>query len=287
MTDVPIVSRVSLCPGVCRVDVETTVDNYAQDHRLRVHFPVPAIVDHAHTEAHFHVARRPVSQVPAEADTRDWVEQPVPTVPQRGWADVSDGQVGLMVANRGLPEVEFIPDGAETVIALTLLRCVGWLSRDDLHCRQGPAGPRHFTPEAQCPGRHVFHYALIPHAGDWNQAHAQAEAFRVPPRAVAATVHAGPLPPVASLVQAEPATFVLTAIKQPAEGGSPGLIVRGVNLSDRPSTVRLRPWRDFSRIAQVNLNEVLVEPLLPDDDGAVTIPTRPWEIVTVRWRGET
>ena len=48
---VPIVSRVSLYPGVQRVDIETTVDNHAQDHRLRVQFPLPAEVDHAHTEA--------------------------------------------------------------------------------------------------------------------------------------------------------------------------------------------------------------------------------------------
>ena len=54
-----------------------------------------------------------------------------------------------MVANRGLPEVEFIPEGNETHIALTLLRCVGWLSREDMHCRRGHAGPELPTPEAQ------------------------------------------------------------------------------------------------------------------------------------------
>jgi hypothetical protein len=282
--DLPIVSRVSLYPGVRRIEVETTVDNRAQDHRLRVHFPVPASVDHAHTEAHFHVARRPVSKTSEVSETSEvWVEQPVPTVPQRGWADVSDGRVGLMVANRGLPEVEFIPDGDETVIALTLLRCVGWLSRDDMHCRQGHAGPELPTPEAQCPGRHTFHYALIPHSGGWEGARAQAEAFRAPLRAVAAGVHGGPLPPVASLVRAAPPSFVLTAIKQPEEKESPGLVVRGVNLSDEPISVRLRPWRAFDRAARLNLNEEFIEPLSSEDDGAVTFSARPWEIVTVGW----
>jgi alpha-mannosidase len=280
--DVPIISRVSLYPGVRRVDIATIVDNRAQDHRLRVHFPVAAAVDHAHTEAHFHVARRPVPPLPSR-DTNDWAEQPVPTVPQRGWADVSDGQVGLMVANRGLPEVEFIPEGDETVIALTLLRCVGWLSREDMHCRRGHAGPELPTPEAQCPGRHTFHYALIPHTGGWGQARAQAEAFRAPLRAVAAERHPGPLPPVSSLVQVEPPSFGLTAIKQPEKGSDPGLLVRGVNLSDQPATVRLRPWRNFDRAARVNLNEEFVEPLSPADGGAVTFPARPWEIVTVKW----
>jgi len=285
LVGLPIVSRVSVYPAkaVPRVDIETTVDNQAQDHRLRVHFPTPLRVDYAHTEAHYHVARRSIPQAPPGPDTAGWVEQPVPTAPQCGWADVSDGQVGLMVANRGLPEVEFIPTENGTAIALTLLRCVGWLSRDDLHCRQGHAGPALPTPEAQCNGRHTFHYALIPHTGDWTQARAQADAFRAPLRAVATGIHAGPLPPVAGLVHIEPAAFVLTAIKQPEE--NTGLIVRGVNLSDQPATVRLRPWRPLSQPARVNLKEDLIEPLLADADGAVSFTARPWEIVTVRWRG--
>jgi hypothetical protein len=35
-------------------------------------------------------------------------------------------------------------------IALTLLRCVGWLSRDDLSTRRGHAGPYMATPGASC-----------------------------------------------------------------------------------------------------------------------------------------
>ena len=287
--DLPILSRVTVYAGVRRVDIETTVNNQAHDHRLRVHFPVPVRVDHATTEAHYTTARRPVPQIPAGLDTRDWVEQPAPTVPQRGWAEVSDGQIGMLVANRGLPEVEFIADGDQTVVALTLLRCVGWLSRDDMHCRRGHAGPGLPAPEAQCPGRHVFQYSLVPYTGAHarfeQEARAQAEAFRAPLRAVATGAHSGPLPPVASIVQVEPPAFALTAIKQPEARSLPGLIVRGVNMSDQPITIRLRPWRAFTQVARVNLNEEFLEPLLAEADGAITLPARPWEIVTVRWQG--
>jgi hypothetical protein len=288
VVDVTLVSRVSLYPGVPRVDIEMTIDNQAEDHRLRVHFPLPAGVDHAYTAAHYHVARRPIPQIPQELDTDHWVEQPVPTVPQRGWAAVSDGRVGLLVANRGLPEVEFLPDGDQTIIALTLLRCVGWLSREDMHCRQGHAGPGLPTPEAQCPGHHTFHYALLPYSGDhaspgWDQARAQAKAFRAPLRAVATGVHAGSLSSSVSMVQVEPSSFTLTAIKQPEEGSTPGLVVRGVNLSDQPITARIRPWRGFERVARVSLDEKFVEPLLAGDDGTVILSVRPWEVVTVKW----
>jgi alpha-mannosidase len=287
LVDLPIISRVTLYPGVHRVDIETTVSNQAQDHRLRVHFPVPARVDHAYTEAHYCVTRRPVPQIPPDLDTRDWVEQPVATVPQRGWSEVRIGKAGLLVANRGLPEIEIIPDGEQTILALTLLRCVGWLSRDDLHSRQGNAGPSLPTPEAQCLGRHTFHYALIPYSdGMAEQARAQAEAFRTPLRAVVAGLHPGSLPPFASIVNIEPSTFVLTAIKQPEETSTPGLLVRGVNMSAQPIIVRLCPWRAFGQVARINLNEDFVEPLLPEPDGSVIVRARPWEIVTVRWRGE-
>jgi alpha-mannosidase len=221
--------------------------------------------------------------VPPGLDTGDWVEQPVPTVPQRGWADVSDGAVGLLVANRGLPEVEFMPGEGQVTIALTLLRCVGWLSRGDLRCRQGHAGPELATPEAQCIGDYVFHYALVPHDGGWQAARDQAEGFLAPLRTVVTGLHAGDLPLQASLVEVEPASFVLTTIKQPEGRSHAGLLVRGFNLGDRPVTVRLRPRYRFDRIARVDLNEDFVEPLLAHSDGSVTFSVRPWEIVSVRW----
>jgi alpha-mannosidase len=158
-----------------------------------------------------------------------------------------------------------------------------------MHCRRGHAGPGLPTPEAQCPGRHVFQYALIPftgaHAGSDKEARAHAEAFHAPLRAVAAGAHSGPLPPVASIVQVEPSAFALTTVKQPEARSLPGLVVRGVNMSDQPITIHLRPWRVFTQVARVNLNEEFLEPLLAERDGTITLYARPWEIVTVRWRG--
>jgi hypothetical protein len=48
--------------------------------------------------------------------------------------------------------------------------------------------------------------------------------------------------------------------------------------------VRLRPWRPFKRASLLALNEKWLEPLLPDDEGGVTVTAGPWEVVTVRWR---
>ena len=190
MVEVPITSQISLYPGVPRLDFRTEVDNRARDHRLRVHFPSPVHTDWSEAESTFDVVRRPLG-VPA--DTGEWVEQPVPTHPQKTFVDVSDGAAGLMVINRGLPEYEVLreADGSVTV-ALTLLRCVGWLSRDDYPCRKGHAGPALETPEAQCLGHHVFEYAIVPHAGNWRVVYPEAHAFNAPLRAVSTDSHTGP-----------------------------------------------------------------------------------------------
>ncbi len=283
-TPLPIVTRVTLTPGVRRVDFETTVETCARDHRLRVHFPTGLTVDTACADGHFDVAERPLD-VPAE--TEGWAEQPVPTHPQRAFVDVSDGERGVMLANRGLPEYEILrgENGAE--IALTLLRCVGWLSRDDMHCRLGHAGPREATSEAQCTGRHTFRYSLIIHTGDYRQPHALAYAFQTDLRALSTDAHPDPcvlsgtegLPPALSFVTVEPSTLETSTVKEPEEGE--GLIVRCWNIGNEPVEGTVRLWRPFRRALRVNLAEEGAAELARDAD-AVTLPVRGREVVTVR-----
>ncbi|MNX86502.1 alpha-mannosidase [compost metagenome] len=86
-----------------------------------------------------------------------------------------------MVASVGLPEAEVAPgpEGAWAVY-VTLLRCVGWLSRDDLRTRGGGAGPKLETPDAQCLGPQRFAYALVPYRGDWSEPQLEAHGFGAP-----------------------------------------------------------------------------------------------------------
>ncbi|MFQ6059329.1 MAG: glycoside hydrolase family 38 C-terminal domain-containing protein, partial [Anaerolineae bacterium] len=285
--EVPITTYVSLSPGLPRIDFRTEVVNRARDHRLRVHFPTPIQTDRSWAEGHFDVVTRPLD---LPADTADWIEQPVPTHPQRTFVDVSDGEIGLMVANRGLPEYEVMRSQDGVTVVLTLLRCVGWLSRADLSCRRGNAGPSLQTPEAQCLGSHVFEYALIPHTGDWSAAlrqaqHAafqQAHFFNAPLRAIVTGIHEGSLPPEHSFIEIEPASLVITTIKA-AETGD-GLIVRYYNMGQEPVEGRLRLWRPFTRAALVNLNEEEMAELEVSGEGGITLPVRGRQIVTIKFQ---
>ncbi|HSR22990.1 MAG TPA: hypothetical protein VLW53_05540, partial [Candidatus Eisenbacteria bacterium] len=104
----------------------------------------------------------------------------LPTDPARLW--VSSGDVAVLVT--GPFEYELMEDG----IAVTLLRCVGWLSRDGLRNRPVPAGPQLATPAAQMRGRHVLELGVYRHAGDWAEARVPrwAEVFAHPLAAVPA-----------------------------------------------------------------------------------------------------
>jgi alpha-mannosidase len=188
--------------------------------------------------------------------------------------------MGLMVANRGLPEYEVIPGEEGVTVALTLLRCVGWLSRDDMHCRRGHAGPALPTPGAQCLGTHTFEYALIPHRGGWENAYAQAHAFNAPLRAVAAPRSGGPLPLTRSFVEADPADFVITAVKLPEEGA--GLIVRGYNITGEMQKVTLHLDLVWRRATRVGLDESFQEELTVEGY-SVRFRAAPKQIVTLRF----
>ncbi len=275
----PVRVRVSLSPGVPRIDVRTEFENRAEDHRLRAHFPSGVATEVSHAEQHFGVVTRPLALPPA-GDT--WLEQPVGTHPQKTFVDVNDGRRGLLVANRGLPEYEALPTRGGATIALTLLRCVGWLSRDDYPARQGHAGPPLATPAAQCPGRHVFEYAIVPHESGWQRAYEAAHRFAAPLRARWNRGGTGLLPASASLLDVEGRGLVVTALKRAEDGD--GAVARAYNILDRRTTGRLRltePWR---RARAVDLKE---DDLGPADvsDGRARRSLRPNEIATLRFGG--
>ncbi len=274
-----VVSRLRLYPGVARVDVETEVENRARDHRLRVHFPTGVLSEHTYAEQHFGVVRRPVA---LPQDDGRWFETPIGTYPQKAFLDVSDGRRGFMLSNRGLPEYEALKerDGSVT-LALTLLRCVGWLSRADMRARRGPAGPSFEAPGAQMPGRWTFHYSLIPHEGGWEAAFAEAHRFARPLVAVRAAGGNGMLPVQGSLMALEPPELCLSTLKL-AEDGE-GVVLRAYNIASQPVVAGVRlSGGDFS-VERVDLNEERPGPA-PTADGRVELSLRPNEIVTLKFK---
>lgn len=283
---IDIVTTATLIPGVPRLDIRTRVANPVMDHRLRVHFPAPFSAPEADYDGHFEVIRR-ATGVPEYDDS--WAEMPRPEKPQRAFTCISDGKNGLGIANRGLPEVEVInkPDGGSE-IALTLLRSVGWLSRDDFATRKGHAGPMIATPGAQMIGSWNFDYAVIPYVPKENNDLAaqslpfeSAYAFNTPMRAFQASLHSGILPGQASLIQVEPGDFVISAIKSSED--DLGWIVRGYNLLSSLTILKIKTDLPYLRAERVNLAEEFIGSIQPSPDGWISLDVNAHQIASIKF----
>jgi len=274
----PIEVRAHLSPGVPRVDLDIRLDNPAGDHRLQVLFPTGEPTQEAWYGGAYEIVPRPTAP---PAGGTDWAEQPAAEVPMRNF--VADRRSdGLMIAARGLREASVSPDG---VVAITLLRCFGWLSRDDLATRKGGAGPLVETPGGQEPGPQHFELSLIPFEGDLLHAVPSAEAFQVGLRSRTTPRHAGRLPPSASFLTLDPVCMQLTAVKA-AEDGS-GLIVRAVNLSEEAVNATLRCHLPIRRASLARMDETSLEELPVENGDSIRISAGPHAVVTFRLEFDT
>ncbi|MCY9515525.1 alpha-mannosidase [Paenibacillus apiarius] len=217
-----IVTRYTLDRGAKRVDVHVTMDNQSKDHRVRALFPSGFTAETHLAESIFEVARR--NNVPAQ----EW-ENPSNDQHQHTFVSVSDGNLGLTVANKGLFEYEVSQDNKNT-IAVTLLRSSGEL---------GDWG--YFpTPEAQCIGTHTAEYAIIPHAGDAVAAgvHAEAHSFQVPWIVRQVDVHEGCLPANHAYLAWEGEGVAFSSIKMAEETGD--MVGRWFNVAHEGKTLNVR-----------------------------------------------
>ncbi|HSN95552.1 MAG TPA: glycoside hydrolase family 38 C-terminal domain-containing protein, partial [Anaerolineaceae bacterium] len=275
--DCPLTVIISLPKSAPVVDFQVRFDNRALDHRLEVRFPSHIPAQTARYDSHFDVVERSINL--PDHDLK-WWEQPRPEVPQQAFADVSDASRGLMLANQGLPEIAALRDSdGNAVLALTLLRCVGWLSRDDLWVRQGHAGPALETPDAQEQGIYEFAYRLIPHDGDWQTASGLAYGFQTDLRGEVTSLHKGTLAAQAALVKCDNPAFHLTAIKT-AEDSS-GVIVRGFNRDHSPILVTVMPGYVPEAAFHVNLDESIITPATMTAEASVGLDLNPLKVASL------
>ena len=248
--DCPTTLRLTLRHDSPVVDARLRFDNRAEDHRLRLRFPTSLHTDTLISEDRYLVQSRPL----VRNATPDWIQPTPSTWPQQGFSCLEDGTRGLAVFNRGLPEVEGFRSDHGAGLALTLLRSVGWLSRDDIEpTRRGNAGPTLYTPEAQCPGPHEFAFAVRPYAGGWLDADVPGAStrWRCPPlsvQGVAEQAAAG-----GWLLRCDETRVQVTAVKQCEERDT--LIVRVCNLADESCTAPLSFGRDVAGVWHSNLLE--------------------------------
>ncbi|MBX7184356.1 MAG: hypothetical protein K1Y01_04345 [Vicinamibacteria bacterium] len=262
----------------CRLEVE----NRGSDHRLRVLFPTGVrSVTESRADTAFGVVTRAAHRAAPETPMP---EAPVNAAPLQSFVDAGDARQGITVLSEGLMEYEVLTgagDGAS--IGLTILRSVGWLSREDLATRRGNAGPSLESPGAQCLGSHQFRFAFVPRAAPPAESVLcdLGRVFLAPPRVVVGTngPKDAPLARRHSFLEleCEPARGVsLSALKKADERDS--VVLRTFNPGMTPIEVRIRPHGGAA--FRTNLREQRQQALTLHE-GATNLTVGPRKIATL------
>ncbi len=272
-------------PG--EVHVEVTVDNRAEDHRLRVVIPTGIKTSMSKADAAFMMMERPIEDTELDRVARGEIEQGVldgtsqPNFPVEGFVAATDGDRVVCVAVDGVSEFQAVHDVAgHAEIELTVLRAFGFLSRYDLRCRRWEAGPPVPTPGGQIPGPVTQRFVLKVADAHWSDTDSADLARRLQRPVVSTT------PRAVGTVLGRPAPFALTGATLSAV--VPGFDPRQrtahiVNFSDQPTIARFSALDDDASMgaALVGVAGDLVG-TLAIQDGAISVALRPWQIALVR-----
>jgi mannosylglycerate hydrolase len=275
-----VVLTATLYEGLDRVDFIADVSNRSRDHRLRAALRTPiAAADSVH-DTSFGVIRRAL----APSEPRG-TEDIYPTVPHRTFTAVEGADFSAALVSRGILEVEARPESAGSTILLTLLRCVGWLSRSDLATRRGGAGPELTTPDAQEPGAHRFEFAVATFRGSYLDGGLiqRVETYTSPPRVFVG--RRDDSASAVSLLSCNNSQVIFSTARPLARAGS--YKVRAYSASPTPETARFT-FSANSRARPVDLagRPVKRAGLKRSRDGSITLELKPFEIVTFEVRAQ-
>jgi alpha-mannosidase len=180
-------------------------------------------------------------------------------VPAQRWADISDSKHGFSLLN----DCKYGYDAKGNVLRLSLLRSPEW---PDPHADEG---------------EHDFTYSLYPHAGKWKQAFTILRGYELNYRLLSLPTerHEGTLPPVYSFLRTEFDRVIVSAIKKAEDDDA--LIVRFYEWAGKEGDVSLALNADVKSATETDLMERQVGSLTIDGS-IVKVPTKPYEIKTVR-----
>ena len=246
------VRDIILTAGSPRIDVKMEAEWHEKHILLKVAFPVSAHSDKATYEIPFGSVERPTTRnTPAEQAQFE--------VPAQRWADISDAKHGLSLLN----DCKYGYDTKGNVLRLSLLR--------------SPESPDPHADE----GHHAFTYSMYPHAGGWKEALTIRRGYELNYKLISlpAERHEGKLAPEHSFLQVQQDNIIVSALKKAED--DKGLIVRFYEWEGKegPVTVQVPPGADSA-----SETDLMEKPLstLPVNSGAIKVPTKPYEIKTIK-----
>ncbi len=130
-------------------------------------------------------------------------------------------------------------------------------------------------------GRQQFRYALYPHAGTWKQALTVRRGYELndPLKAEQVFPHTGTLPAEHSWASVDNPNVTLTAIKKAED--SDALIFRMYEWAGTPTEVKLHIPPGATSATETNLMEKPEGAALNVSGDTITVPIKPYEILTL------
>ncbi|MBM7661760.1 alpha-mannosidase/mannosylglycerate hydrolase [Bacillus mesophilus] len=235
-----------LFTGDSKVYTHLKLENKAKDQRLRMKFPLSTTISTSYSDTAFDVVKREAKKE-EQFDAPKQKEVPVVVEPSTSFIKAEN----FAFYHRGLQEYQIT---ANDEVEVTLLRSVGWLSRDDLRTRGGGAGPNMATPKGQCIGTYEYDFAFDFEDKAIPEIVKSAHQFRVPPRFY--TGHVNDLS-LQNIIEINSDVIQWSSVKV-NEGK---LVVRLYNPIHQPEMVTFSSSREMVTINKVNFNGDLLQKL--------------------------
>jgi alpha-mannosidase/mannosylglycerate hydrolase len=273
--ELPIVSLISLRRGARTVEVETTVENTAEDHRLRLLLPTDAEAAETYLAHHpFDLVERRIALDP---ETVTWQEMELAEKPFLGLQSVGAGTRGLAFLSAGGLHEGGVADDARRTMLVTLVRSY----------RRTVGTPG--EPDGLEKGMLRYRYALMPFAGELPRAEALGELARLQGGLMTRQTGrnssgypamSGKTSLPSSYVEQKTGRLILSTVKAPESGGD--LILRLWNPTGQKQTETVALWRRIKRATLVKLCEDPGGAELAVKGDTVALEAGPHQIVTVR-----
>lgn len=285
LVDNKIISFISLKHNDPLIKIKTIVDNKSKDHKLRVSFNSIDQNDLLCTyDTQFGLLTKDVKSNDRPFDVPKQKERIEETFAIQHFADISSKKHGITVITSGLPELEITENNNIKELSCTLIRAVGWLSRDDLRTRGGGAGPAFETPEAQCLGINEFEYGIYLHdkAILDSDSLVKVEQFNKYPRLIDYThTEDNKIKLSEPIIKLENNKLIVSTIKVSED--QDGIIFRFYNPMPYEQDYELKTSEEFSFYSAqiVRLDESIIQKLKPDTFYSGTL--RPYEIISFKF----
>ena len=255
-------TTVRLVAGLRRIDVHTRIVNQEKSVRYRALFPTTMSEGECYHEIPFGALARP-----------EGIE-----LPAQNWVDWGNAERGVALLNRGLP--------GNNAAAGTLMLSLARSTRIQAYGYGGGYEPGMSSDSGYELGKELhFDYALVPHAGSWQESGVYRDGweFNQPMLALTTACHPGPLPSRWGFLDVAPQNVMVSALKTGPDGA---VVLRVYETTGQATTATVRCAAPLRAAEEVNLMEDPGQKLTVAGQ-ELQLRLRPFEIKTILLRFET